>query len=296
MLLYVCATSPEFKEKHSAMTVSIAMVMKSFNSTLYRLDSAPARFFYYISNILNNISSRDDRGEKKKRKKKHYEGGSALRTEGLVSCKGSTQAPTATHSHRFHQHSSSGLGQGTVGTRAPNGDKGHQPGQGTPAGTRPQQQTANAPKTQWKNPKSLHNRTDASTSAVTAPLLHDSESKGWRKPVSNLDGSDPRAIYVTGVPEKSPRFLSGATLPRSSENFLLGPLPWVILISQGAKLTPSPSPSLLFTDMLLEIREPSKAWPKRRQPGLVVKSICVIFLTGVKCTDLLTSKQREVNY
>lgn len=50
------------------MTVSIAMVMKSFNSTLYCLHSAPARFFYYISNILNNVSSRDNRRKRKKKK------------------------------------------------------------------------------------------------------------------------------------------------------------------------------------------------------------------------------------
>lgn len=91
---------------------------------------------------------------------------------------------------------------------------------------------ATFPRTLWKNPKSLNNRTDASTSAVTAPLLHDSESKGRRKPVSNLDGSDPRAIYVTGVPETSPCFLSGATSPRSAENFPLGPLPLAILASK----------------------------------------------------------------
>lgn len=113
------------------------------------------------------------------------------------------------------------------------------PGQGGPTGTHPQQQMTNAPGAQWKNPNSLNNRTDACTSAVTAPLLHDSESKGWRKPVSNLDGSDPRAIYVTGVPEKSPQFLSGATLPRSGENFLLGPLPLVILTSR-CKTHPEP--------------------------------------------------------
>lgn len=95
------------------------------------------------------------------------------------------------------------------------------------------------PRTRWKNPKSLNNRTDASTIAVTAPLLHDSESKGWRKPVSNLDGSDPRAIYVTGVPETSPCFLSGATSPRSAENFPLGPLPSAILASK-CKSPPKP--------------------------------------------------------
>lgn len=133
-------------------------------------------------------------------------------------------------------------------------------------------------------------------SAVTAPLLHDSESKGWRKPVSNLDGSDPRAIYVTGVPEKSPRFLSGATLPRSGENFLLGPLPLANLTSQGAKLPPSPSPSPLFANMLLDLREPCDVWPRRWQPGLEVKNTHIIFLAGVKCTYLLTAKQRELNY
>lgn len=91
---------------------------------------------------------------------------------------------------------------------------------------------ASSPRTQWKNPKSLNNRPDASTSTVTAPLLHDSESKGRRKPVSNLDGSDPRAIYVTGVPETSPCFLSGATSPRRGENFPLGPLPLAIFTSK----------------------------------------------------------------
>lgn len=174
-------------------------------------------------------------------------------------------------------------------------DKGHRLGQGAPAGTRPQQETAHGPGAQWKNPKSLNNRTDASTSMVTAPLLHDSESKGWRKPVPNLDGSDPRAIYVTGVPEKSPRFLSGATLPRSGENFLLGPLPLANLTFQGAKLPPSPSPSLLFADTLLDLREPSNVWPRRWQPALEVKNIHIIFLTGVKHTYLLTPKQRELS-
>lgn len=134
----------------------------------------------------------------------------------------------------FHQHSSR-----QAGTRD-SGDKGTKRGQGPPNRTCPQQQMANVSQTRWKNPKSRHDRTDASTSAVTAPLLHDSESKGWRKPVSNLDGSDPRAIYVTDVPEKSPRFLSGATLPRSSENFLLGPLPWVIFNLSRCKTHPEP--------------------------------------------------------
>lgn len=157
---------------------------------------------------------------------KYYE--AFPRTAGLVSCSGSVQAPAAAHFHALPRH----------GSRLSPG--GHQLEQGAPAMTRPQQQTANAPGAQWKNPKSLNNRTDASTSGVTAPLLHDSVSKGWRKLDSNLDGSDPRAIYVTGVPEKSPWFLIGATLPRSGEKFLLGLLLLANLTSQGTKLLPKP--------------------------------------------------------
>lgn len=141
--------------------------------------------------------------------------------------------------------------------------------------------TASFPRTQWKNPKSLNNRTDASTSAVTAPLLHDSESKGRRKPVSNLDGSDPRAIYVTAVPETSPRFLSGATSPRSAEKFPLGPLPLAILASKCK--TPPQS------------RSCSAAGPWGTPgSGAELKNTCIIFLTVTECV-LLISNQSKVN-
>lgn len=140
---------------------------------------------------------------------------------GGVCCKGWLAAPTVTRSHAFLRHVS-GLSSG-------------RPGQGT----HPQLWTAKTPGAQWKNPKSLNTSAGAFSGAVTAPLLRDSESKGCRKPVSNLDGSDPRAVYVTGVPETSPRFLSGASSPRRGENFLLGPLP-VVILSFRCKMPPKP--------------------------------------------------------
>ena len=167
------------------------------------------------------------------------------------------------------------------------------PGPGAPAATHPHQQTANAPGTQWKNPKSLHNRTEASSGVVTAPLLRDSESKGWRKPVPHLDGSDPRAIYVTGVPEMSPPLPSAATLPGRGENFLLRPPPLVISTSR-CKSPPNPSPSPLFADTLPDLRAPRCPAP-RQQPGREGKNIRIIFLTGIKRTYSLILKQREVN-
>lgn len=125
MSLYVCATRPEFKEKHSPMTVSIAMAMKSFNSTLYCLDSAPARFFYYISNILNNISSRDNRGENKGERKSLTKAAQPSGQRDLFPARAQLKLPLPPC---FTNTAPGRLGQGTAGTRAPNGDKGHQTG------------------------------------------------------------------------------------------------------------------------------------------------------------------------